>query len=140
MRSILAAAAAGACALALASAALADNSMSSSMGSMGKMVTVTGQVIDLACYTSSGAHGANHAKCAMACAKAGGALGILTSDGNVLVAIEPKPGMSPNKLLLPYVEKNVTVTGTEFSGHGLSTIAISKVSAAAMSNSMMMSH
>jgi len=137
MRSFLAAAAAGVCALSVATAALADNSMSSSMG---KTVTVTGQVIDLACYTSSGAHGMSHAKCAMACAKAGGALGILTSDGNVLVSIEPKPGMDPNKLLLPYVEKNVTVTGTEFAGHGLSTIAISKISAAATSNSMMMSH
>ncbi|HLJ82795.1 MAG TPA: hypothetical protein VKT51_01300 [Candidatus Eremiobacteraceae bacterium] len=136
MRSFIAAAAAGVCAMSLASAVLADSSMSS-MSSMGKVQTVTGQVIDLACYTTSGAHGMSHAKCAMACAKAGGALGILTSDGNVLVSVEPKPGSDPNKLLLPYVEKNVTVTGTVYSGHGLSTIAISKVAAAAMSNSMM---
>jgi hypothetical protein len=136
MRSIFAAVAAGVCAMSLASAVLADSSMSSS-GSMGMTKTVTGQVIDLACYTSSGAHGMSHAKCAMACAKAGGALGILTSDGNVLVSIGPSPGADPNKLLLPFVEKNVTVTGKVFAGHGLSTIAISKVTAAAMSNSMM---
>ena len=135
MRSIFAAVAAGVCAMSLASAVLADSSMAS--GSMGTMKTVTGQVIDLACYTSVGAHGMSHAKCAMACAKAGGALGILTSDGNVLVSIGPSPGADPNKLLLPYVEKSVTVTGKVFAGHGLSTIAISKVTAAAMSNSMM---
>ncbi len=135
MRSILAAAAAGIIAMSLTSAVLAADSMSNM--NMGKTQTVTGQVIDLACYTSTGAHGASHAKCAMACAKAGGALGILTSDGNVLVSIGPKPGADPNKLILPYVEKNVTVTGTVFAGHGLSTIAISKVMPAAMSNSMM---
>ena len=133
MRSILAAAAAGVFAMSLASAVLADNAMSTA----GKTQTVTGQVIDLSCYTSSGAHGMSHAKCAMACAKAGGAMGILMSDGNVLVSIEPKPGADPNKLLMPYVEKNVTVTGTVFAGHGLSTIAISKVTPAAMSNATM---
>jgi len=132
MKSILAAAAAGVCALSIASSVLAAD--------MGKSETVSGQVIDLACYTSAGAHGMSHAACARACAKAGGALGILTKDGNVLVSIEPKPGADPNKWLLPYIEQNVTVTGTVFAGHGLSTIAITKVTPMAMMSGNHMSH
>jgi len=122
MMKVMAFAIAGSLALAIAAPVMAD-----SMGSANKTVTVTGQVVDLACFLSKGVHGMDHKACATACAKAGGALGILTKDGDVLVSIEPGPGQDPNKLLLPYVEENVTVTGTEFDSHGVKSIAIASV-------------
>lgn len=132
MKRFTAFAVAGFAALAIAAPALADTS-----GSMKNTVTLTGQVVDLSCFLSSGAHGDSHKSCATACAKAGGSLGILNSDGDVVVAIEPGPGKDPNALLLPYVEQNVTVTGTEYDAHGVKTIAIDSVKpAAAMSGSM----
>lgn len=138
MRNLIALAAAGSAALLLTVPALASDSMSSgSMSGPSKTVTVTGQVVDLACFLSTGAHGASHKACAKACAKAGGALGILTKDGDVLVSIEPSPGVDPNKLLIEHVEDTVTVTGTEYDAHGVKSIVITSVKAAdAMSDHM----
>jgi|SRR5579864_3482593 len=124
MKTLIAFAIAGAVVFAFAKPAPADDTSAS-----GKSVTVTGQVVDLSCFLSAGAHGASHVKCATACAKAGGALGILTSDGNVLVSIEPGPGKDPNAKLLPYVEQSVTVTGTEYDAHGIKSIAVASVTA-----------
>ena len=40
----------------------------------------TGEVVDLACYVSSGAKGADHAGCAKSCVKGGQPMGLLTLD------------------------------------------------------------
>lgn len=122
MSKLFALAAAGLLAISVATAALAsENAMS------GKQMSVTGQVIDLACFTAAGLHGASHKACALACAKAGGSLGILTKDGEVYVSIEPKPATNPNKFLLSHLEETVTATGTVFESHGLKSIAIASV-------------
>src|SRR5690348_8866602 len=60
----------------------AQMAMSSSTA---KQVTVSGEVLDLSCYMSSQAKGASHQKCASDCLKAGGPMGLLTSDGKVYV-------------------------------------------------------
>jgi hypothetical protein len=122
MNRLIALCVAGCAAIAIVAPATADD-----MSSTNKTVTLSGQVVDLSCFLSKGAHGASHAACATACAKAGGALGILTKDGDVVVSIEPGPGKNPNTLLLPYVEQNVTVTGTEFDSHGVKSIAVATV-------------
>src|SRR5437867_6169808 len=49
-------------------------------GNAGNDMTLTGQVIDVNCYTTMGASGAGHKQCADACAKAGVALAILSSE------------------------------------------------------------
>ena len=51
----------------------------------GNDMTLTGQVIDVNCYTTMGASGAGHKQCADACAKAGVALAILSSDGTIYI-------------------------------------------------------
>jgi len=51
------------------------------MAAPGKDLTITGQVIDINCYTTMGASGEGHKMCAQACAKAGVALAILSNDG-----------------------------------------------------------
>jgi len=130
MRRLIAFAIAGCAAFACALPVSADQ-----MGSANSSVTITGQVVDLACFLSKGVSGASHASCATACAKAGGALGILTKDGDVVVSIEPGPGQDPNKLLLPYVEQTVTVTGMEYDKAGVKSIAVSSVKPASTSMS-----
>ncbi len=138
MNRFTAAFAAGLVVLALGSAALADDmgSTSSSSGNAnhmamtGKKVTLTGNVVDLTCYIASGAHGASHAACAKACLLKGQPFGIETSDGNIVTILGSGPGASYADKIAPFVEQKVTVTGTEFEGHGVTGIQIDTIAAA----------
>ena len=96
----------------------------------GNEATITGQVIDLNCYTTQGASGAGHKQCAQACAKAGVALAILGSDGTVYVPVSSKPGDPQNSRLIDFAEAKVKVTGTLRFANGLHTIEIKTVAAA----------
>lgn len=93
-------------------------------------VTITGQVIDLNCYTTMGASGAGHKTCAVACAKAGVALAILSSDGNLYMPVSAKPGDPQNSRLVPFAEGRVKVTGTHRMQSGMHTIQIKTIAAA----------
>jgi len=94
-------------------------------------VTVTGQVIDMNCYTTMGASGAGHKSCALACAKAGVGLAILGSDGNIYIPVSAKPGDPQNSRLEPFAEGRVKVTGTRRVAGGVNTIEIKTIAAAA---------
>ena len=96
----------------------------------GNEMTITGQVVDLNCFTTNGASGAGHKACAQACAKAGVPLGILSSDGTIYVAVSSKPGDPQNAKLEQYTEGKVKVSGTHRMVSGLHTIEIKTVSAA----------
>lgn len=79
---------------------------------MNKEMAVTGEVVDVACYLSGDARGPEHVACATACAKAGGALGILTADGKLYVSLLPDDHRkSPNHLLMDFIGKNVEAKG-----------------------------
>ena len=93
-------------------------------------VTITGQVVDLNCYTTMGASGASHKTCAVACAKAGVALAILSSDGNLYMPVSAKPGDPQNSRLEPFAEGRVKVTGTHRMTSGMHTIEIKTIAAA----------
>jgi len=96
----------------------------------GNEMTMTGQVVDLNCFTTNGASGAGHKACAQACAKAGVPLGILSSDGTIYVPVSSKPGDAQNSKLEQFVESKVKVTGTHRMVSGLHTIEIKTVTAA----------
>src|SRR5262245_48930857 len=57
-------------------------------------VTLTGEVLDLACYIGHGAKGPDHAGCAQKCLDAGQPAGLAASDGKVyiLMADHADPG------------------------------------------------
>ncbi len=97
---------------------------------MGNEVTVTGTVVDVNCYTASGATGAAHKACAEACAKAGVPLAILSSDGTLYMAVSSKPADPQNSKLLPFAEGKVKVTGTHRFKNGLHSIEIKTIAAA----------
>ena len=96
----------------------------------GNEMTVTGQVIDINCYTTNNASGAGHKGCAEACAKAGVPLAILSTDGTIYMAVSSKPGDNQNPRLLPFAEGKVKVTGTHRMVNGLHTIEVKTVEAA----------
>jgi hypothetical protein len=75
----------------------------------GSQVTVTGEVLDLACYLDHGAQGAKHADCAKMCISSGLPVGIKSADGTVYLLVgEHKPA---NEMLAEYAAKTVTVKG-----------------------------
>jgi hypothetical protein len=72
-------------------------------------VTVTGEVLDMACYLDHGAHGEKHASCAQTCISSGLPVGLKSADGKVYLLIgEHKPA---NEKLAQYAAKTITVKG-----------------------------
>ena len=83
-------------------------------------VTVTGEVLDMACYLDHGATGAKHADCAKTCLESGLPAGIKGQDGKVYLLIgEHKP---INALLAPLAAKTITVRGKAVSRDGVNMI------------------
>ncbi len=59
-------------------------------------ITITGEVVDLACWLEEGKMGPEHAKCAQSCVKGGTPAGIVTEGGQVyLVVVHGKDGKAP---------------------------------------------
>ncbi len=93
-----------------------------------KETAVTGEVVDVSCYLHSGAKGEDHAGCAAACAKAGGALGILTKSGKLYVSMLPDDHKSgPNALLMDHIAHTVTAKGYIRNKGGVNGIMITSV-------------
>jgi len=93
--------------------------------------TVTGEVIDVACYFDDGASGPSHAACARRCIESGLPVGLKTKDGKVYVLIgeQMPPGRQPgpkhesfNAQLAPYAATVVTVSGILVSKEGVNVI------------------
>ena len=89
--------------------------------------TVTGEVIDSACYAKNGSKGPDHAACAQRCAKNGVPLALLTDDSKVVMIASSKEGESGNALLVDDVAKKVTVEGTWSEKEGKKVLVVDKV-------------
>ena len=89
------------------------------------VVTVTGEVLDMACYLDHGAHGEKHAGCAKTCIESGLPVGIKSADGTVYLIIgEHKP---LNKELAELAAKTITLKGKLVSRDGISMIANAEI-------------
>ncbi len=85
----------------------------------------TGEVMDLACYVSKGAKGADHAGCAKACVKNGQPMGLLTDDGTlVLLAADHKNG-EPYESLKEMAGGKATVMGSLAEKDGMKVVTVS---------------
>lgn len=96
----------------------------------GDKMTLTGQVIDVNCFTTHGVQGESHKACAAACANKGVGLAILSSDGTIYMPVSSKPADPQTPRLVPFIEGKVKVTGTHRMQNGLHTIEIETVEAA----------
>jgi hypothetical protein len=94
--------------------------------------SVTGEVIDSACYIKGGSKGEGHAKCAQGCADSGIPLAILEDGTNKVVWVASKEDMeTPNDKLKPYAGKKVTVKGTWAERGGAKLLVMDSVTPAA---------
>lgn len=71
-------------------------------------VTVTGEIVDMACYIDHGAQGAGHRDCAAKCISSGLPVGIKSSEGTYLLIGDHKP---INSTLADLAAQTVTVHG-----------------------------
>jgi hypothetical protein len=83
-------------------------------------VTVKGEVIDMVCYTDSGASGKDHEDCAKVCISAGLPVGLKSEDGKIYILIGDHKPM--NKELVKYAAQTITVKGKAVSRDGVNMI------------------
>jgi hypothetical protein len=90
-------------------------------------MTVKGEVVDVACALDKGAggKGADHAACAMSCAKRGQPVGILTADA--IYEVTGDYAANNNAKLLDFVAKQVVVTGEVTERGGKKLLAIKAI-------------
>ena len=89
-------------------------------------VTLNGEVVDLHCYVTRGASGAEHAGCGNACLARGVTPGFLAEDGRVFVLLGTRPFPVKDQIAGLAGEK-VTVTGTPVERGGVRAFQLKTV-------------
>lgn len=85
-----------------------------------KAITVTGEVVDMACYIDHGATGAKHAECAQTCIESGLPVGIKSNDGKTYLLIGEHEPL--NKKLATYAAQTITIKGQLATRDGINLI------------------
>jgi hypothetical protein len=90
--------------------------------------SVTGEVVDSACWIKSGAKGESHRACAQKCADVGIPLALVEDGTNRLVWLYSVDDMeTPTKLLRPHAGRKVTVTGSWAERGGAKILLVDKI-------------
>ncbi len=96
----------------------------------GQPDTIKGYVLDSACAFTKNLKKPISPECAVACAKAGSPLVILSDDGTIYWPIaDATPASGQNEKLLPFAGQKVTATGKVFERGGSRALVIDKVEA-----------
>ena len=96
----------------------------------GQSSTIKGYVIDSACTFTKSLKKPISPQCAVACAKAGSPLVILSDDGMIYWPIDDAtPSSGQNAKLLPFAGQKVTATGKVFERGGSHALVIDKIEA-----------
>lgn len=90
----------------------------------------SGEVIDLACYVSKGAKGADHADCAKACVKGGQPMGLLTDDGTLVLLAADHQNGEPYEALKEMAGGKATVMGSVAERDGMKVVTVTGSKAA----------
>ena len=110
-----------------ASALLLLPSVSTLAQPKGDKVTVKGEVVDLWCYLEGGDKGADHKNCAVARAKAGNPIGLVTDKDEVYVLMGIKDHQPGKDLFINKMADTVTVEGTLVKKGGTQVIYVSSI-------------
>src|ERR1700730_7280964 len=105
-------------------ALLIGGALSANAPPKGERATIKGEVGHLWCYLEGGDRGPAKKDCAIACAKAGNAIGLVDAKGNVCMAAGLKDHQAAQSLLLQKMSSQVTVTGTLVKAGGVQMIYI----------------
>jgi hypothetical protein len=89
--------------------------------------SVTGEVVDLACYMPHDSKGASHRKCADTCAKKGMPLAILTDDNQLFLVLEDHENPKGYATVKDKAAEHVTVEGEKINKGGIQAIVAETV-------------
>ena len=89
-------------------------------------VTLTGEIVDLHCYTSRGARGEEHAGCSNACISRDVPAGFLADDGTLYLLVNEKP-VSVKEKVAGKAGKKVTVRGKVVERNGVKALQLASV-------------
>lgn len=92
-------------------------------------VTVTGEVVDLACYLAKGSKGERHKSCAEHCVKEGKPVGLLTDSGDLYLLIDDHDDAAPFDAAKALVAKRAKITGKKFSKGGVQSVLVTSAKA-----------
>jgi hypothetical protein len=92
----------------------------------------TGEIVDMSCYTAKGAMGEKHGEeCGAKCVANGTPMGLLTSNGKVMLLVLDHDNADPYNACKGWVGKKVEVSGTMASRGGISAIDVTGAKPAA---------
>ena len=91
----------------------------------GEPITVTGEIVDLACYLDHNAQGEKHRDCAETCIRSGLPVGIKAADGKTYLVIGEHASI--NATLAPLAAQTVTIRGKLAERGGLAMIANAEI-------------
>jgi hypothetical protein len=89
-------------------------------------VDVTGEIVDLHCYLTRGAKGADHAGCANACLGRGVTPALLAKDGRLLMLLGERP-FPIKEMIAGLAGEDVTVTGAMVQRDGVRALLVKSV-------------
>jgi hypothetical protein len=90
-------------------------------------ITVSGEILDLACYIAQGAKGAEHKKCAVKCAQMGQPVGLLAADGKVYLLVADHVDQAPYEKARKQAGDKVTIKGEVDSKDGISVLTVKEI-------------
>ncbi len=96
----------------------------------GRPLTLTGEVVDVSCYTQLGKRGEGHKACGAMCVACGSPAGLLTADGTLYILM-PEPHhprrdgqVSLAKYLSEHMAQTLTLSGMASTHGGIHTLFI----------------
>lgn len=100
-------------------------------GAAAQGATINGYVLDSACAFTKNLKKPISAECAVACAKAGSPLVVMSGDGTIYLPIsDATPAKGQNSRLMKFAGKKVMVTGRVYDRNGAHALVIEKIIAA----------
>ena len=94
----------------------------------GKTETLSGELVDMACYLGHGAKGPKHAECAKMCVlKDGAPLGVLTNAGKLYLVVADHANEAPYASAKELAGTDAKVTGRVVRSGGLPAVIVDKV-------------
>ncbi len=92
----------------------------------GVKATITGEIVDMACYLGGEEHGPKHAKCAGMCVTGGAPMGLLTKDGDLYLVVADHLDEKPYEQAKKLAGGDATLTGKVTKKGGVQALIVGK--------------